>query len=195
MSDYNFIHFDFLFLPLDQVSGSTAIGWSKGGGGRAPPEPNSFTFMQFSGKIWQNKKVLLRDRKRHTARRVASAPYASDGGGTLSSHGWGVPHPVMGVPHPVIVGGGGYPIQSLGGIPHHHPDLARGYPRYPPPSRPGMGYPSSDLGWGTPLPSRPGMGYPPHHPDLGWGTPPPTIRPGTGYSPPHRCWTDRHSQV
>ena len=50
-----------------------------------------------------NKKVLLRERKRHTARRVASARYAGGEGGTPSSHD-----------------GGGYPIQSWwgGGVPH-----------------------------------------------------------------------------
>ena len=49
-----------------------------------------------------NKKVLLRERKRHTARRVASTLYAalSNGRGvTPSSPGQGVPHPVM------VVGG------------------------------------------------------------------------------------------
>ena len=63
----------------------------------------------------QNKKVLLRERKRHNARRVASARFANgeDGvGGTPFSLEWG------GVPHPVLDGVGGYP-----------------------PSRPGMGYP------------------------------------------------------
>ena len=47
-----------------------------------------------------NKKVLLRERKRHTARRVASARYAD-----LSSDGEG------GMPHPVL--DRGYPIPSL----------------------------------------------------------------------------------
>ena len=48
----------------------------------------------------ENKEVLLRERKRHTARRVASAHYVGGGGG-----GGGYPHPVM-------VGGEVYPIQS-----------------------------------------------------------------------------------
>ena len=49
-----------------------------------------------------NKKVLLRKRKRHTARRVASARYAA-----LSNGGGGVPHPVLdrGITHPVLVRG------------------------------------------------------------------------------------------
>ena len=105
-----------------------------------------------------NKKVLLRERKRHTAHRVASARYAAlsngGGGGTPSNPGWGVPHPVLywGVPHPVLAGGypvlaGGYPIQSwpggytiqswLGDTPHR-PDLR-------------WDTPCPDLGWGNPL--------------------------------------------
>ena len=128
------------------------------------------------------KKVLPRERKRHTACRVASTRYAA-----LSN------------------GEGGDPRYPL-----HHPDLVGGYP---PPSRPGMGYPPPrpemgypptiqtwdgvpplrsemgyslhlDLGWGTPLP-RPWMGYPPY-PDLRWGTPP-SPRPGMGYPPPRKC--------
>ena len=57
----------------------------------------------FSLKFNDNKKVLLRERKRHTTRRVASDPYAGDGGGYPIQSWWGVPHPVM---------VGGYPIQS-----------------------------------------------------------------------------------
>ena len=115
-----------------------------------------------------------------------------EGGGTPSSPGLGA---TPGTPH------------------HHHPDLARGYPRYPPPSRPG---------WGTPPPSRPGRGTP-HYPDLaegysppsrpGWGTPhlqdlagiPPTIQtwlryplpstPGWGTPlPPIKVWTDKQTE-
>ena len=55
-----------------------------------------------------NKKVLLRERKRHTARRVASTCYVA-----LSSD-WG--------------GGGGYLIQSLMGNPHPVPGGGGGYP-------------------------------------------------------------------
>ena len=83
-----------------------------------------------------NKKVLLRERKRHTARRVASACYAGEGGfsiqswwggggGTPSSHGGGYPIQVM---------VGGTPSSHGGGTPStpHHPDLAggRGGPSY-----------------------------------------------------------------
>ena len=149
-------------------------------------------------KLYFNKKVLLRERKRHTARHVASARYVG-GGVTPSSHGGYPPpsRPGQGTPH--------HP--DLARVTPHHPDLAR----IPPPSRPG---------WGTPHP-RPGMGYPSHHqdligvpptiknwpgyspnhpdlagvpptPDLGWGIPHP--RPGMGY-PPRQVWTDTQTRV
>ena len=85
-----------------------------------------------------NNNVLLRERKRHIARRVTSVYFANlspdggtpfslgRGGGTPPSLGLrGIPHPVLdggtpsslgwgGVPHPVL--NGGYPIKSsLGG--------------------------------------------------------------------------------
>ena len=155
---------------------------------------------QWSSDLIQTtyKKVVLLERKRHTARRIASARYA--GGGTPCSHGGGVPHPVMvggipsshgggGVPHPVMVGGtssshgggglphtvmvGEYPIQTWPGGTlgtTHHPDLAGGT----------LGTPHhSDLARGT-------LGTPTIHtwdgvppmqtwdgvpPNLGWGTP------------------------
>ena len=59
-----------------------------------------------------NKKVLLRERKRYTARRIASTCSAVPiGGCTLSCPGQGVPHPVLpggggGLSHPVLTGGG-----------------------------------------------------------------------------------------
>ena len=92
-----------------------------------------------------NKKVLLRERKRHTARRVASARYADlspdEGGG-------GVPHPVSWMRVPPISTWDGVPLIWIwDGVPH---------------SGPGMGYPCLDLRWGIPL-----------CPDLGWGTHPP----------------------
>ena len=105
---------------------------------------------------WKNlvveNKVLLRERKRHTARHVASARYAAlsnggEGGGAPSRPGWG--GCTLGTP----------PSRPGMGVPPC-PDLGWGTP---PPSRPGMGYP-------PPL-SRPGMGYPPY-PDLGRGTRP-----------------------
>ena len=138
--------------------------------------------------LLRNKKVLPPERKRHTARRIASTRYAA-------------------LCNPDLVGG-------VPGVPPHHPDLVGGYPIqiwsggtpskpnwgwYPiqtwsggTPSRPGQGYPIQTWSGGilgTPSPSRPVMGYPPdlrwgtpHHPDLGWGTPqtwdgvPPTIQ-------------------
>ena len=98
------------------------------------------------------KKVLLRERKRHTARRVASARYAA-----LSPN----------------LGGGGYPIQSWTGEP-----CKLGYPHLSwPETWPGWGvYPISGPGWGsTPsqirmgggAPSSPGWGRGYPHPDLG----------------------------
>ena len=99
-----------------------------------------------------NKKVLLRERKRHTARRVASTPYV-----VLT---W-VPPPLVGVPggYP---GQGGYPgggytqvrypparvppqLTWLGGV----PDLGTPPARVPPP------------GWTWQLQSIVGYGYPP----------------------------------
>ena len=107
--------------------------------------------------VIDTEKVLLRERKRHTARRVASACYAA------LSHGWGVPptiqtwseggtlstpppsRPGMGSPHHPDLGWGGTPD-----TPPHHLDLGW---CTPPPSRPGQG--------GYPPPSKPEMGYPP----------------------------------
>ena len=96
----------------------------------------------FDFKLNSNKKVLLRERKRHAARRVGSACYAA------LSPDWG------------------YPIQSLtGGLPHVvltwdggtlHPDLG-----WVPPSKPGNGVPPRPhLGWGNPLPHQQDGGTP-----------------------------------
>ena len=105
-----------------------------------------------------NKKVLLCERKRHTARRVESAHYVAlcNGGTPSQVLGGGTPSQVGGYP---ISGQGGYPISGRGGTPISG---LGGVPRVPPPPlRP-------DLGWGTPTP----------RPDLGWGTPPPDLRDG-----------------
>ena len=62
-----------------------------------------------------NKKVLLRERKRHTARHVASARYADlSGGGRYPISGPG------GVPRPMSRAHvqGGTPSQVGGGVPH-----------------------------------------------------------------------------
>ena len=85
----------------------------------------------FQTKLFFNKKVLLREHKRHTAYRVASARYAA-----IQSW-WG---------------GGGYPRYP----PHTIQTRLGGCPGYPPPSRPGRGYPRYPF-----PPSRLGMGYPP----------------------------------
>ena len=118
-------------------------------------------------KKFIKKKVLLRERKRHTARGVASARYAVLSNGK----GRGVTHPVMMVGGtPSSHGRGGDTPSSHGGgwgVPH--PDLAGGTP---PPSRPCWGIPLvPPIQTWDGVPPTPGMGYP-HHPDLGWGTPP-----------------------
>ena len=59
-------------------------------------------FDQIFLKTYEYKKVLLRERERHIARRIASARYASGGGGGYPIQSW------WGVPHPVMVGR--YPI-------------------------------------------------------------------------------------
>ena len=108
-----------------------------------------------------NKKVLLRERKRHTARRAASARYAGGGGGYHPDLARGVPppsRPGWGVPR--------YPLTIQTG-PGGYPDLGWGTPHHP------------NLGSGTPLL---------HHPDLGWITPPP--RPGTVNPPINGEQTD-----
>ena len=82
-------------------------------------------------------------------------------GGTPSSHGRGVPHPVM-----------------VGGTPSSHGGGTQGTRQTP------------DLGWGTPPTIRPGMGYPtiqtwdgvPPHQTWNGVTLPPS-RPGMGYPP------------
>ena len=130
-----------------------------------------------------NKKVLLRECKRHTACCITSTRYAALSNPDLVGgyHRYWVP-PWDGVPPNL---GWGTPLrwgtlQTWDGVPP--PDL-------------GWGTPYLDLGWGTPLPRpgmgnphRPGMGYLP--PDLRWGTPPPDLgwgtplpRPGMGYPP------------
>ena len=92
-----------------------------------------------------NKKVLLRERKRHTARRVASASYAA-----LSNGAGGVPHPVLaGTLQPSRPGQGG-----TQGTPH--PDLSLCTP-----------LPHPDLGWGTP-PVQTCDGVPPPPPVEVW---------------------------
>ena len=61
----------------------------------------------------KDKKVLLRERKRHTARRVASTRCAALSNPDLV---WGVPHPRSGGGYR-ISSLGGYPVSGLGGTP------------------------------------------------------------------------------
>ena len=114
----------------------------------------------FHNKI--NKKILLRERKRHTAHRVLSTPSA-----VLSRRGRGIPH------H--WTGGGGTP--SLTGVP---PILTWwGFPI------PGWGYPIPDQG--TPS-SGPSQHIPPPPAGPGWGTPwEGTWDQSLGYTP-ERTW-------
>ena len=123
-----------------------------------------------------NKKVLLRERKRHTASRIASARYAA------LSNGWGGTPPTI---HPDLVREGGT-------LPHHPSRPGQGVPQVTPTIQSWDGVPPyPDLRWGI-LPPRPGMGYPPTqtldgvpppHLDLGRGTLPPP--------PPHPTSVDR----
>ena len=70
--------------------------------------------------------------------------------------------------------GGGSPSSHGGGT-----GTPQTWDGVPPPSRPGMGYPSPVQTWDGVPPIQTWDGVPPHL-DLGWGTPP---RPGTEYSP------------
>ena len=139
----------------------------------------------YSLKSGVNKKVLLRERKRHTARCVANTPYVvltgyPPPGGTWS----GTPPP----PPPGGTWSGGVPGQVPWGVPRP----PRGYPvRYPPgeggyPDPPG-GVPGPPLGGtrsGTPRggtrSGTPPGGYPVRYP------------PGGVPSPPPPLWTDKH---
>ena len=96
-----------------------------------------------------NKKVLLRERKRHTARRVSSARYAA--------HGMGTPRPsrpgrggYLGTPCPDL--GWGTPLQTWDGVPPPHVQTWDGVPLsiqtwhgVPPLPRPGTGYPPLEV--------------------------------------------------
>ena len=142
-------------------------------------------------KTLENNKVRLRERKRHTARLVASTLYTDlspGGGGGDPTQSWM---------------GGGDPIQSWTGG-YHIQSWMRGYPLQ---DQDGgtLGSPCPDLGWGHTLPLSAGwdtpclelgwMGYPspiriwdgvssPSGPGMGYHPLPPG--PGTGYHPPRR---------
>ena len=106
------------FLNLNSCKNSGKIVGKKAGV-NGPVQSRMKQLEQVRSKHIGNKKVLLCERQRHTARRVASTRYAA-----LSPNG-GVPHPVlnggvpiqswMGVPHPVLGGGGS--TQTWDGVP------------------------------------------------------------------------------
>ena len=127
-----------------------SIHVSSSGGFRSCLRRHSYCKHTPKSQSTNNKKVLLRERKRHTARRVASARYAK-GGYPVPGPG-GVPHHRSGgrgVPHPRSAGTLGTP---------HLPDLGWGTP----PGQTWDGVPPPGQTWdGVPPPARPGMGYPP----------------------------------
>ena len=117
-------------------------------------------------KYFNHKKVLLRERKRHTDRRVASTRYADPAGGGGGYTPDGHP-PAEGIPQV------GAPL--LGGYPRQEPHCRGGYPRREPHCLDlGWGTPPPGPGWGTPPLPGPGMGYPPPPPVSWMGYPPPT---------------------
>ena len=126
-----------------------------------------------------NKKVLLRERKRHTARHVVNTPFCCPN--------W-VPSPVL-----TWLGGGGYPtwvpappgsrVPPLAGYPPGRVPLPAGYPL----PGPGGGVPPCQ---GSPLAGYPLAGYPTPGPGrvppqgTPWqGIPPDRVPPLAGYSP------------
>ena len=151
-----------------------------------------------------NKKVLLRERKRHTDRRVASTGYAAPAGGypRLAPPARGYPRqapPAGGYPGGCpLLGGyprwvppcGGYPgwvppywgycwvggCTPDGGVPQVDTPLPGGYPGWVPPCR---GVPQAGAPWQGYTrwvpPAWTWDGVPPHL-DLGWGTPLPLTR-------------------
>ena len=111
--------------------------------------------------IFQNKKVLLRERKRHTARRIASTCYAA------------LSHPDLVGRYPIQTWSGGTPSRPGWGVPWVLPTIQTwsGVPQVPPTIWTWDGEPP-DLRWGT-TPPRPGTGYP---------------QPGMGYPPTIQTW-------
>ena len=164
-----------------------AILYSNVKGGESNNE-NSYT----------NKKVLLRERKRHTARCVASARYGGVGGGTPSTYSggragypiqswWGVPHPVMVGGTPSSHGEGGTPSSHSGGGSTLGTPTIQTWPGVPPTIQTWPG--GFTLGTPTIQTWLRGTLGTPHHPDLAGGfTPgtPPTTQMAGGYPPPSR---------
>ena len=163
-------------------------------------DPNKYHGIHIVWKYSQNKKVLLRKRKRHTDRHVASTPSVVLTGGKgvpqVPPHldlARGIPHPWQGVPgEPPIwtwTWLGGTP--SLTGVPLVPPIWTwtwlgvphpwQGYPWYPP-SGPGLGWEVPHPWWGVP--------QVPHNLDLARGYPIPgwstsTSKAGWGTPLPH----------
>ena len=110
----------------------------------------------FRSKKTRNKKVLLRERKRHTARRVASTPYVVLTG--YPPHQSGYP-PGQGTPWPRYPPGQGTP-------PGYPPARVSPWPGYPQQGTPRLdlvGYPSPGcpMAFWVMLQSIMGYGYPP----------------------------------
>ena len=143
----------------------------------------------FQMKIFWNKKVLLRECKRHTDRGVSCTPSVT----------WGGVPPLAGVPPPSQVWKGwgqgvprwgthcqgGTPLPGLTGVPKVgyplarvplQPHLTGGYQRW---GTPWQGYPPSQVSWGLPEVGYPQQGYLPP----GRGTPSPQV------------WTDKQSET
>ena len=139
-------------------------------------------FADCSKEKSQNKKVLLREHKRHTTHHIASARYAalSNGWGDTPSSPGGVGYP--GYPPPSRPGQGvplpHLTIQTWSGWGTLGTPTIQTWDGYPP-TQTWDGVPSHlDLGWGTPLP-RPEIGYPPPRPGMGYPLP----RSEMGYPP------------
>ena len=129
--------------------------------------------------IITNKKVLLCERKRHTACHVASTPYV-----VLT----GYPHPPAGYPHPDLAGGTprqGTPWQDPPGRVPPSLDLVGGYPLQQ--GTPRQGTPQQDSPWqGTPWQGTP-YRVPPLPPWLNLAGHPPTSWTWQGTPPPGVC--------
>ena len=116
-------------------------------------------------KLPKNKKVLLRERKRHTDRGISSTPMCCPvrgGGATREAPTQGTLHPDLAwgylgwvppdwpTPHPDLAGGSTLGRFPLTGVTPPHPDLAGGYTWWAPPGWTWLGSPPAAPGWGTP---------------------------------------------
>ena len=105
-----------------------------------------FSFILQLAKVYWNKKVFLRERKRHTGHRVVSTPSVVLTGYPPPRQGTPPSWPGQGVPYL------GTPQQGT-----FHPDLAGGYPTWVPPGRapPQQGTPPAGPGRVSPQVSAP----------------------------------------